>query len=75
MSRAPRVSEHALVRYLERVYGLDLDAVRREILPEAEADAVARLGDGQFPVENRAGTFYVIVRDSCVVTVYDEERP
>jgi hypothetical protein len=35
MTRAPitpRVSEHALLRYLERVYGLDVEALRREIL-------------------------------------------
>lgn len=30
--RPPAVSDHALLRYLERVRGLDLDAVRAEIV-------------------------------------------
>lgn len=27
------ISEHAIIRYLERVYGLDLEKIRQEILP------------------------------------------
>lgn len=36
------VSDHALVRYLERVYGLDLASVRREIAIQAEGAIQAR---------------------------------
>ena len=32
MSRTLAVSDHAVLRYLERVYGLDADAIRAEIL-------------------------------------------
>ncbi|WP_147023304.1 hypothetical protein [Microvirga aerophila] len=40
-SRPPddvRITDHALLRYVERVFGIDVDAVRREIL----TDGVAR---------------------------------
>ena len=63
------VSDHALVRYVERAYGLDLDAVRAEIAPPELHAVAARLGDGEFPVEGGAGTHYAVVTDGCVVTV------
>lgn len=52
----PRVSDHALLRYLERVMGLDLDRVRDRILtPEnraaIKAGATAILIEGErYPV-------------------------
>lgn len=31
MKRAPQVTDHAVIRYLERVHGIDIDAYRAEI--------------------------------------------
>lgn len=39
--RDPRVSDHALLRYMERVMGLDLDAVRDRILTPENRAAIA----------------------------------
>jgi hypothetical protein len=36
----PGVSDHAVVRYMERVLGLDVDAIRREILTPERAQAI-----------------------------------
>lgn len=67
-SRAcPRVSDHAVLRFLERVRGLDVEAVRAEILtPEIamaiKAGAVAVTIKGlRFPV-----------KEGCIVTVLTE---
>jgi hypothetical protein len=37
MPPRPSVSDHAVVRYMERVMGLDIDAVRARIAAETEA--------------------------------------
>ena len=36
------VSEHAVLRYLERVMGLDMDAVRKAILTADHVEAIER---------------------------------
>jgi hypothetical protein len=60
MTRIPpaSVSDHACLRYFERVYGLDLDALKREILtPEVCAQIAAgavtvNIRGHKAPVEN-----------------------
>lgn len=48
----PYVSDHAILRYLERVKGIDIEAIRAELNSPAVADAVAfgcdtvKRGDG-----------------------------
>lgn len=65
------VSDHAVVRYLERRYGMDLDAIRAEIVPPAVASAVAALGGtAQIDVPAKHGPHTVVVKDLVVVTVY-----
>ena len=36
----PRVSDHALFRYMERVYEIDVEAIRKEILTDNCRDAL-----------------------------------
>jgi hypothetical protein len=62
----PTVTEHAVVRYLERIHGLDIGAVRREILTglagaavKAKKTCVIRRGDGA----------EIVIRGGVVVTV------
>ena len=60
-SEKPVVTEHAMLRYLERVRGIDLQALQDEILNEKTLEAINTLqscrlplGDGnQLLVENR----------------------
>ena len=50
------VSEHALVRYFERVKGFDIEEVKKEILSESVMQMVSVLGgSGQYPNENGYG--------------------
>jgi hypothetical protein len=65
-----QVSDHAVVRYLERRLGLDLDAVRAEIAPPDTHAAVRALGgSGDFPVTGKHGAHTLVVKDHVVVTV------
>jgi hypothetical protein len=71
MSRPPfPVSDHAVLRYLERVRGLDVEAVRAEIAREV---AVAGEHPGASAV--RAGAWLYQIRDGMVVTVHRACRP
>lgn len=69
MSRPLQVSDHALVRYLERVHGADLDAVRAEML----ADVGPCITDPEFAAI-REGLIYQ-VRGGRVVTCYWAGEP
>lgn len=55
----PYVSDHAIVRHLERVYGLDVEAIRAEI-----ASPVVHLAEGT----------RVKIVDCCVTTVLPKRR-
>ena len=60
-----QVTDHAVLRHLERAYGLDVDAIRAEI-----ASPVVALADG-FGCGSVIGLHgtRVIIRDGVVVTV------
>lgn len=65
------VSEHAIVRYFERVLGYDIEEIKKKIVPEKVASQIKHFGGGNFPVdgteENPA--FRIRVRSNTVVTI------
>lgn len=63
--KAPRVSDHAVIRYLERKYGFDFEDVREEILTPKMIDAI-NSGANAFKVNNAK----FIVKDKTVVTCH-----
>lgn len=65
------ITEHALLRFLERVKGLDMDAARRECLPEKAEQLVRQLCDGVIPV---GASHKVRVREGVVVTVLTNDH-
>ena len=58
------VSEHALLRYLERVYKIDIEAVKKEILTDEVVSNFKGIGPGKFP--HKSGK--VMIRGNTVVT-------
>ena len=63
--RSDIVTDHALVRYLERVYGVDVIALKRRI---TSVTSEGRL-QGASAV-NSAGVHYVLSKNGRVTTVY-----
>jgi hypothetical protein len=61
------VSEHALLRYCERVYGIDMAAVRASLLTPGLVRAVGMLGDGKYPID---GGLVLGVRNRVVTTLW-----
>lgn len=61
-----KISEHAIVRYFERVKGFDIEQVEKEILSEQVVKLVEQLGgNGQYPNEG----FSVVMKNYTVTTV------
>lgn len=61
------ISEHAILRYLERVSGIPLDTVKNAILSDNDKSILKESGvNGRFWLK----THGIIVRDGVVVSVY-----
>lgn len=62
----PIVTEHAMLRYLQHVKGLDLDALQKEILSGGAAEQINLLQSGRLPAACGAT---LVVKQCTVVTV------
>lgn len=62
-----KISDHAVVRYLERVKGMDIAAIKKEILPDDVAAKTKIGGNGYYPVN---GQHKVRVKNGTVITVF-----
>lgn len=70
---AVKVTDHAVIRYLERVQGLDVVAVRRQILHPAVIEAVSVLGgNGSYP---HPDGYVLKMAGGVVVTVTNSGTP
>ena len=61
-----QVSDHAVLRYLERVGGYDIEAIRKDMVTPQIATAI---GAGAKKVHLSDGSTYIIGDDGVVVTV------
>jgi len=62
----PIVTEHAMLRYLERVRGVDLEELRQEILNDKTSELIKTYKSGKFPVGD---THRVVVKKGTIVTI------
>ena len=65
------VSEHAMLRYIERVLGIDLKEIERRILTDEVKEQYKIVGNGRFPINDE---FRVLIRDNVVVTITGVEK-
>lgn len=68
-----RVTDHAILRYLERAHGLDIEAVRRHL--EGRVSTGARLGAVGVTVENVKLVLVAAADETVVTTVLDPRWP
>jgi hypothetical protein len=61
----PTVSEHAMLRYLERAKGINLEALQAEILTPTNKAKIKFMGSGKLAV----GDLQAVVKDMVVVSV------
>lgn len=61
-----KISEHAIIRYFERVKGYDIEQVEKEIINEDVMKMVDTLGgNGRYPNKD----FSVVMKDFTVTTI------
>ena len=63
---AHMVTDHALVRYMERVLGMDIETIRNSVLSSETKALIQALGNGRIPMGNG---FKAVVRGGFVVTI------
>jgi hypothetical protein len=66
------VADHAIVRYLERYKGFDIDAIREEMRAVAAAADPAK--DGEHHIHKASGVIMVLGADGTIVTVLSPEQ-
>lgn len=59
------ITEHARLRYIERVIGINLEELDAKIIDEATKDIVKKMGSGTYPV----GGHQIVVKKNTIVTV------
>lgn len=64
-----RVSDHAVIRYFERVLGLDLADIKKELSSDRINQMYSKLGDGKYPLEQGNGVRAVVVNNTVVSVV------
>lgn len=63
------VTDHAIVRYLERIEGRDIEQLKHNIMTEKFLELYGKLGtNGEYPASDK---FSVVVRERKIVTVKD----
>lgn len=60
------ITEHAYLRYFERVLGYDLDEVRGDILEHRVEQMINNLKTGKFPHREK---FRLVVKNRVIVTI------
>jgi predicted transcriptional regulator len=69
----PVVSEHAMLRYFERVLHYDLDEIAEKVMPTPVAEQIQTVRSGKFPVGRNGDSFRLVVKDNVVMTLLAPE--
>lgn len=59
-----KVTDHAVIRYLERVKGIDIQKIRKDICSTPQKQ-LKKLGDGEYPMNGHK----IVVKNGTVITV------
>lgn len=66
------VTDHAVVRYLERYMGIDVDHIKDLILANGRREMVRSLRSGRFPIDSGAK---IVAKDGVVITIVKRSTP
>lgn len=64
--KEPIVTDHAMLRYCERVMGVNLNDIKKRVLCDEMAGLIDKLPSGKFP---HPDGFRVVVKNRTVVTI------
>lgn len=64
------ITDHAVLRFMERVMKVDLQEIKKQMLPDAVKNQIETLGNGRYPISSNA---YVIIKNGSAVSVISSE--
>lgn len=64
------VTEHAILRYFQRVLGFDTNAIAKKIISDKAKGFIEELGDGKYP----SGDLMIVVKNNCVVSLMKQDE-
>lgn len=65
------ITEHAILRYLERVEGLDLQEIIHTIIPDETRKLIKEFGNGSYNVK---GKYKLIIKDNALVSIVENKN-
>lgn len=71
----PRVTDHALVRFLERAGGIDVEALRTQLADGLVRSHTAARSISESDYLINVDGLVLVVRGECVTTVIDADEP
>ena len=60
------VTEHALLRYIEKTYNIDLNETSKTILESESLKRYDTIGNGEYPINNG---LKAVVKDKIIITI------
>lgn len=72
--RGITVTDHAIVRYIDRVLGINIEDIKKEITPKYIQENAEGMWDTQVPVVSNGKDCRVVIRDGHVVTITTEDK-
>ena len=63
-----KVTDHAILRYLERSSGLDFQQTKQRILTPRLVAAIQKLGNGEIPLSD-GSNMIAVVKNNTVITI------
>ena len=60
-----QITDHALVRYFERVQGVDIGKIKREIFTDDVVELIQTFGSGKIIKDG----FLIVVKDKVIITI------
>lgn len=66
--KPPRVTDHAILRYCERLLGFDLELVKSQILKSIPENHIDKLIDGKYPLIEGGKA---VIKNHRIVTIVD----
>lgn len=64
------ISEHAMLRYVERVYSINLEKVQKEMISPYTMESLKNIGTGKLPGDNCV----LVLKNSMVVTTLEKSK-
>lgn len=61
------ISEHAILRFIERAMSFNIEEIKAIILPGSVKQIINEFGDGDYPIDN--GHHKVVVKNGVIITV------